>query len=190
MVFACTLLLSCSIQKVLAGGRPKPGQGTIASLGCIPVLHETATAPSVQEEQTTSLPHKVREEFSDGGCGVQGVPAEVLQEQLEQLQHQHDQLRAEAQQSMQAKEDLVQQLQQQNWQLASGQASQVRQHRQLSTSLSQQVALNLGMFGLSCECTFWGLGCWTEEQQICWFSSRFVWHKSTLAMSLSSVTRC
>ncbi|DBA91171.1 hypothetical protein WJX77_002837 [Trebouxia sp. C0004] len=53
-----------------------------------------------------------------------GVSAEVLQEQLEQLQQQHDQLRAEAQQSMQAKEDLVQQLQQQNRQLASGQAPQ------------------------------------------------------------------
>ncbi len=85
----------------------------------------------MQEEQTTSSPHKVREAISDDGCGVQCVPAEVLQEQLEQLQQQRDQLRAEAQQSMQAKEDLVQQLQQQNRQLASGQAPQVRQRREL-----------------------------------------------------------
>ena len=125
----------------------------------------------MQEEQTTSLPCKVRETVSNYGCGVQGVPAEVLQEQSEQVQQQHDQLRAEAQQSMQAKEDLMQQLQQQNRQLASGQATQVRQQAVNSTSLSQEVALNLGMVGLSCECTFCGLGCWTEEQQVCGFTS-------------------
>ena len=45
---------------------------------------------------------------------MQAVPSEVLQEQLEQLQQQHDQFRAEAQQSLQAKDDLVQRLQQQN----------------------------------------------------------------------------
>lgn len=91
----------------------------------------------MQEEQTTLLPRKVIEGLSDDGCGVQGVPAEVLQEQLEQLQQQHDQLRAEAQQSMQAKEDLVQQLQQQNRQLASGQAPQVRQRHELNNFVTR-----------------------------------------------------
>ena len=56
---------------------------------------------------------------------MQAVPAEVLQEQLEQLQQQHDQLRTEAQLSMQAKEDLLQQLRQENQQLASSQANVV-----------------------------------------------------------------
>ncbi len=79
----------------------------------------------------------MREEISDDACGVQGVPAEVLQEQLEQLQQQHDQLRAEAQQSMQAKEDLVQQLQQQNRQLASGQAPQVRRRHKLNIIVTE-----------------------------------------------------
>lgn len=45
---------------------------------------------------------------------MQAVPSQVLQDQLEQLQHQHDQYRAEAQQSLKAKDDLVHQLQQQN----------------------------------------------------------------------------
>ena len=51
---------------------------------------------------------------------------EVLQEQLEQLQQQHDHFRAEAQQSMQAKDELLQQLQEQNHQAASSQTVQVR----------------------------------------------------------------
>lgn len=63
---------------------------------------------------------------------VQAVPAEVLQEQLEQLQQQHDQLRTEAQLSMQAKEDLLQQLRQENQQLASSQANVVQQLHHLT----------------------------------------------------------
>ncbi|KAL3152938.1 hypothetical protein ABBQ38_012240 [Trebouxia sp. C0009 RCD-2024] len=61
---------------------------------------------------------------SHGYTSGTAVPSQVLQDQLEQLQHQHDEYRAEALQSMQAKDDLVQQLQQQNEQLIQQSASQ------------------------------------------------------------------
>lgn len=68
---------------------------------------------------------------------MQEAPSQVLQDQLEQLQHQHDQYRAEALQSMQTKDELVQQLQQQNEQLIQQSASQVRSTQSPSLSSCQ-----------------------------------------------------
>lgn len=62
---------------------------------------------------------------------MQAIPADVLQEQLEQLQQQHDQFRAEVQQSMQAKDDLVQQLQREKQQLSQQPDRQVSSFRSI-----------------------------------------------------------
>lgn len=60
----------------------------------------------------------------------------MLQEQLEQLQQQHDQFRAEVQQSMQAKDDLVQQLQREKQQLSQQPDRQA--DAELQSTLQQQ----------------------------------------------------